>query len=266
MSARLAALACYPVKSCAGLALDAAEVGARGLAGDRAWMLVDPEGRFVTGRQEGQLVKVSARPDPAGLELAAPGMPTLRIAVPDGCTRSTVTVWRDTVAAADAGDAAAEWFGRFLGRPVRLVHADAAMQRPVDPDYARPGDEVGFADGYPLLLLSGAAVDALSERIGRPVNWRRFRPNLLIEGVPAHAEDGWRRLRIGAVEFEVVKPCVRCVFTTVDPDSGERDPDGEPLKTLAAYRRGPKGITFGQNLIARGSGRIAVGDEVIGVD
>jgi uncharacterized protein YcbX len=266
MSARLAALACYPVKSCAGLALDAAAVGARGLAGDRAWMLVDAEGRFVTGRQEGRLVKVCARPGPDGLELAAPGMPSLRIGIPDGHTRSKVTVWRDTVDAADAGDAAAEWFSRFLGRRVRLVHADAAMQRPVDPEYARAGDEVGFADGYPVLLLSRAAVDELSARVGRAMDWRRFRPNLLIEGVPAHAEDGWRRVRIGALEFEVVKACVRCVFTTVDPDSGERDVAGEPLKTLASYRRGPRGVTFGQNLIARGSGTIAVGDAAMVLD
>ncbi len=266
MSARLAVLACYPVKSCAGMALDAATVGARGLAGDRSWMLVDAEGRFVTGRQEGRLVQVSARPGPDGLELAAPGMPTLRIRLPDGSARSTVTVWRDTVDAADAGDAAAEWFSHFLGRTVRLVHADAAMQRPVDPDHAQPGDEVGFADGYPVLLLSRAAVDELSDRVGRPMDWRRFRPNLLIEGVPAHAEDSWRRVRIGAVEFDVVKPCVRCVFTTVDPDSGERDGAGEPLRTLASYRRGPKGVTFGQNLIARGSGTIAVGDAVVVLD
>jgi uncharacterized protein len=266
VNARLAALSCYPVKSCAGLALDAAFVGARGLVGDRAWMLVDGDGGFLTGRQDGRLVQVSAKLGPDGLALAAPGMPTLRIGLPDGRARSTVTVWRDRVDAADAGNAAADWFSHFLGRAVRLVHADAAMQRPVDPDYASPGDEVGFADGYPLLLLSRAAVDELSLRVGRPMDWRRFRPNLLIEGVPAHAEDGWRRVRIGPVEFDVVKPCVRCVFTTVDPDSGERDAAGEPLKTLASYRRGPKGVTFGQNLIARGSGTITVGDEALVVD
>jgi uncharacterized protein YcbX len=263
MTIRLAAISVYPIKSGAGNALDSAWVEARGLANDRRWMLVDDDGRFVTGRQLPRLLQVRADPfRSGGLRVAAPGMPVLEVVCAADAPRVAATVWASVVDAADAGVGAAEWFSRYLDRPVRLVYADAAMRRPLDPGYAQSGDETAFADGYPLLLLSRAAVDELSQRVGRDLGWRRFRPNLLLEGAPAHAEDGWRRIRIGNAEFDVVKPCVRCVFTTIDPDSAVAEADGEPLTTLKAYRRGAKGITFGQNLIARTTGAIRVGDRV----
>lgn len=263
MTARLAAICVYPIKSCAANDLDSAQVEARGLMHDRRWMLVDANGRFLTGRQLPKLVLVRVRPlDGDRLVVQAPGMPTIEIAPAAGISRIAATVWDSSVSAADAGVEAADWFSRYLGQPVRLVHADAAMRRPLDQAYGLPGDEVGFADGYPLLLLSRAAADELSARANRELGWRRFRPNLLIDGVFAHAEDSWRRVRIGKLEFDVVKPCVRCVFTTIDPDSGVAEADGQPLTTLKGYRRGAKGITFGQNLIARGSGAIRVGDPV----
>ncbi|HWS26725.1 MAG TPA: MOSC domain-containing protein [Xanthomonadales bacterium] len=261
MYPRLAAICVYPVKSCAANELESAQVEPRGLTHDRRWMLVDDHGRFVTGRQLPRLVQVRATPQGHDrLRLEAPGMALIEIAAPADAQRIAATVWDSAVSAADAGPEAARWFSDYLGRPVRLVHADAAMQRPLDLSYGLPGDEVGFADGYPLLALSRAATDELSARAGRELGWRRFRPNLLIDGVPAHAEDAWRRVRIGMVEFDVVKPCVRCVFTTIDPDTGVAETDGEPLTTLKGYRRGAKGITFGQNLIARGAGAIRLGD------
>jgi uncharacterized protein YcbX len=263
MPAQLAAIVVYPVKSCAGNALESAQVQARGLADDRRWMLVDESGRFLTGRQLPRLVRVQAQPLAGDrLRLRAPGIDAIDVGVAEGAARVDATVWGSAVSAADAGDEAADWFGRYLGRRVRLVHADQAMRRSLEPDYSQPGDETAFADGYPLLLLSRAASDALAVRAGRDLGWRRFRPNLLVDGVDAHAEDEWRRVRIGTVEFDVVKPCVRCIFTTIDPDSAVAEPDGEPLTTLKSYRRGPGGITFGQNLIARGTGAIRVGDPV----
>lgn len=261
-SATLSEITVYPIKSCAGNALSQASVTARGLQGDRSWMLVDASGRFVTGRQHPALVHVRALPIDAGLRLSGPGLPIMDIAIPDGRTRHPAQVWGSEVDAADAGDAAADWFSAYLRCPVRLVHADAAMRRALDPAYAQTGDETGFADGFPLLLLSAAAAAELSDRAGQFIDARRFRPNLLIAGVPAHVEDRWRRIRIGTVVFDVVKACTRCVFTTVDPDTGVADPGGEPLTTLKAYRRGPQGITFGQNLIPRSAGSVQVGDPV----
>jgi hypothetical protein len=263
---RLASISVFPVKSCAGIDLATASVGARGLVDDRCWMLIDADGRFMTGRQLPALVRVKALPDANGLHLSAPGMAAVWFARPDGSQRRASSVWGTAVDAADCGDAAAAWFSDYLGRPVRLLYADPHMQRPLDPRYAQMGDQTAFADGFPLLLLSQAAVDELTARAGRPLSARHFRPNLLVDQVPAHAEDRWRRIRIGTLEFDVVKPCTRCVFTTIDPDSGVADRDGEPLRTLKQYRRGADGITFGQNLIARGEGTISVGDAITAIE
>jgi uncharacterized protein len=259
----LSTIVVYPLKSCAGMDLSSSPVEPRGLINDRRWMLVDEHNRFVTGRQSPSLVRVAAevRGD-GGLALNAPGMPALQVSRPDGSTRIETEVWGSTVCAAFAGQSAAEWFSRYLDRSVRLLYADEQMRRAPEAEYSLPGDQVAFADGYPLLLLSRAAADDLSMRVGRELGWRRFRPNLLIDGVPAHAEDRWKQIRIGAVLFDVVKPCTRCVFTTIDPDSGSAESDGEPLQTLKGYRRSPKGITFGQNLIARSGGVLHCGDRV----
>ncbi|MEO8460896.1 MAG: MOSC domain-containing protein, partial [Dokdonella sp.] len=154
------------------------------------------------------------------------------------------------------------WISEYLDQPARFLQMDADCVRPVDANYARAGDEVSFADGYPLLLISEAALDELNSRLAHPVSMLRFRPNLVIADSVAHAEDGWKRLRIGAVEFDVVKPCIRCVFTTVDFERGEFAADGEPLRTLITYRRTPNGVAFGQNLIPRGGGNLHVGDTV----
>ncbi|KAB8314730.1 MOSC domain-containing protein, partial [Tolypothrix campylonemoides VB511288] len=260
----LSALFLHPMKSCAPLAVESAQVLPRGLAHDRRWLAVDPEGRFVTGRQLARMTRIHVRPlDDGGIELAASGRAPLRVPVPAAGARVRDTVWKDAVDALPAGDAADAWLGDALGRPLRLVHMDDGAVRAVDPARSRPGDEVSFADAFPLLLLSQAALDALNAKLARPVTIARFRPNLVIAGTAPHAEDGWRRIRVGDVEFDVAGACTRCVFTTVDPDRGERDADGEPLRTLTAYRRTPDGVTFGQNLLPRGAGTVRVGDPVV---
>ncbi len=260
--AQVSGLFIYPIKSCAAIAPKAAEVERRGLKHDRRYMLVDEQGQFVTGRHLGMLVRVTANPGTHGLHVSAPGMETLTVRHPRDETRRRVSIWGQAVSALDAGDTAAEWFSNFCGRSLRLVYADAVMQRPVDPAYGNPDDAVAFPDGYPLLLISQQAVDELSERVGRRMEPGRFRPNLVISGVGAHAEDGWRQVRIGPVLFDVVKRCVRCVFTTVDPATGDRSIDGEPLKTLKGYRHDGSGIIFGQNLIPRSKGSVHLGDAV----
>ncbi len=261
---QLSALFVYPVKSCGALAPSSAQVEGRGLAGDRRWMIVDGDGRFLTGRQLPRLVLLRATPTAGGLSLAAPDMMALEVPEPAAdAPRRAVTVWKDSLDAVDAGDLAAAWLTKFLDRDARLVFMDARSHRAVSPTYAQPGDEVSFADAYPLLLISQASLDGLNARLAAALPMQRFRPNLVVAGdIAPHAEDGWRRLRIGDVEFDAVKPCTRCVFTTVDPARGEFDPSGEPLQTLKTYRRSAEGITFGMNLIARGTGSLRIGDTV----
>jgi uncharacterized protein YcbX len=269
---RLSALYRYPLKSSAALQADALEIEPRGPRHDRRWMVVDEDGRFLTARVLPEMVRIRAEPirtehDGEALRLSAPGRDPIALPPPPpDAPRLSVTVWRSTVDAQRVGAAADAWLSDCLGRPVRLVHMDAAARRAVDPDYAQPGDEVGFADGYPLLLISQAALDDLNARLAAagaaPVTMTHFRPNLVVDGVPAHAEDGWRRLRIGALAFDAVKPCTRCVFTTVDPALGLRRDDGQPLEILKSYRRTPAGITFGMNLIPRGTGTLRLHDPV----
>lgn len=267
----LSSLHRYPLKSAAGIAVEALDITPRGPQHDRRWMVVDPDGRFVTARQCSEMVLIRAEVMGTGLRLSAPGQPDLVVApLPADAVRGQVSIWKDTVEAAFADAAADAWLSTFLRRPVRLVHMDDHARRAADPAYAQPGDEVSFADGYPLLVISQAALDGLNARLadtGRtPVVMAQFRPNLVVADAAAHAEDDWSRIRIGRIEFDAVKVCTRCVLTTVDPVSGMRRDDGEPLNLLKAYRRTPEGITFGMNLIPRlgprGTGKLRVGDAV----
>jgi hypothetical protein len=271
MPVMLAALHVYPVKGCRGLAPAAAWAVARGLEGDRRWMIVDGAGRFVSQRTRPRLAVVAPEAAAGALVLRAPEREPLVVPlVADGGpagegAAGPVTVWYDTVAARDAGAAAAAWFEALLGEPARLVFMPDDTRRAVDPAYAAPGDIVSFADGFPWLLISAASLADLNARLPRPLPMTRFRPNLVVSGCAPYAEDGWRTLRIGEAVFRVVKPCARCLVTTVDQETGE--PDGpEPLRTLAGYRRIGDGIMFGQNLLAERGGELRIGATVEIVD
>lgn len=261
MRRQLAALHRYPVKSCAPRPQASALVERRGMQHDRRWMVVGADGHFITGRQYPRLTLLQAEIEGVRLQLRAEGLEPITVDPPRATDpRLLVTIWRNRVEAPLAADAANDWISAFMGRDCRLVHMDAAAVRPVDPQFARAGDEVSFADAYPLLLTSTASLQDLNMRLALPVGMLRFRPNIVIEGGVAYEEDGWKRLRIGDLEFDVAKPCSRCVFTTVDPATGAFDPSGEPFKTLSQYRQAPGGVMFGMNLIARGEGMLRLGD------
>lgn len=258
---RLSALYRFPLKSGMAEPLEAARLDELGLAGDRRWMVVDAEtGRFQSQRALPQMGRILARENAAGgLTLQAPGMPRLEVPLPVDGTLRGVTVWRDSLRVPDSGDAVAAWLSELLGKPLRLVHVPAERARQVDTGYGLPGEKVGFADGFPLLLIGQASLDDLSVRVGRPLDMLRFRPNLVVEGSAPYAEDGWKRIRIGSTEFRVVKGCSRCILTTIDPATGERSPDREPLATLQTYRAREGEVYFGQNLIHQGQGELRLG-------
>ncbi len=266
MKPTLAHINVFPIKSCAPLTLDQAFVESRGLRGDRRWMVVDAEGRFVTARKHSRLVLIRARFDDDALILDAPGMTSLRLTRSLNPEKVVTTIWRDEVVADIADAEANSWIREYLGFAARFAFMDDACVRPVDPDFAHLGDEVSFADGYPLMVISQTALDDLNARLQSPVPMLRFRPSLVVANTSPHAEDSWRSIRIGDIRFDVVKPCVRCMLTTVDPETGRFDESGEPLRTLISYRRTDKGVTFGQNLIPRGTGTIKVGDEIVIID
>lgn len=252
---------CYPVKSCAGIPLERAKVGPRGIHLDRHWMLVDPDGRFVSQRQLPRMALIRPHFVEGGLRIEAPGTSALEVGEGAHCGRTvSVQVWRDRCAAMEVGEAASAWFSRLLGETVRLVFLPAGERRAVDHDYASSTDEVGFADGFPFLLLGRASLDDLAGRMGCALDIRRFRPNLVVAGSAPYAEDAWSRVRIGKLSFRVAKPCSRCAVTTVNPDLGERDLD--TLGALRAYRQRENRVYFGQNLIHDAAGELVAGEPV----
>lgn len=235
-----------------------------GLEGDRRWMVVDAAGRFLSQRELPAMALVQARIAAGGLVLSAAGAEKLAVTVPDARTaRGAVTIWRDSVPAVDGGKDASAWLGRVLGVECRLVYLADAAARVVNQEHGAPGDVVSFADGYPVLLASLASLADLNTRLARPVEMLRFRPNLVIEGAPAWAEGHWRRVRIGNAVFRIVKPCDRCVVTTIDPATGLRPDGNEPLRTLMTFRRDARGRPlFGENLVPDGDGMVRLGDKV----
>lgn len=264
MPLTVSALRIHPVKALRGAAREAVSVEAWGVAQDRRWMVVQPDGRFLTQRELPLMARITATATEAGLVLSAEGLGLCAVPFPEAATAEErlVTVWRDTLPALDAGPEAAHWLSEALGRPCGLVYLADTRARPVDPAYGTPEDRTAFSDGFPVLLATTASLDALNDALPAPIPMERFRPNLVVAGATPWAEDRWRRIRIGTVTFRVVKPCSRCIVTTVDQESGERPDKSEPLKTLGRLRRAAGGVMFGQNLIPDGPGRIAVGDRV----
>jgi hypothetical protein len=263
---RVAALWVYPVKSLGGVRVAAAAVGPLGLDGDRRWMLVDAAGRAVTQRELPGMARLAVAPAPGGVAVTAPGGDRLCLtpAAP-GAPRRPVRLFDDVVEAAACDPAADRWFAARLGAAVRAVYLPDDVVRPVDPRYAGPGDRAAFSDGYPVLVAGEASLADLNARLAArgaaPVGMERFRPNVVVAGAPPYAEDGWRALEANGVALALVKPCARCVITTVDPARGAAA-GPEPLRTLAEYRRQGAKVLFAQNAVVRAGGTLREGDPV----
>lgn len=261
---RVSRIFVYPIKSCAGIEVSSAELTVRGLASDRRYMLVDAAGRFLTQRQHPQMALIHVAFAADGFEVTAPGRNPLRLPTAlsePGHQVCTVRVWRDQVEATLADTDTNLWFSGFMGFACGLVYLADHQHRPVTNDAAAFDDEVSFADGAPLLLISDASLAELNRRLDQPVGIERFRPNLMVTADRPHAEDQWHSVSIGEASLEVAWPCSRCGLITVEPGTGQRDPKGEPLKTLTGYRKRERSVCFGQNLIPRTLGTIDVGAE-----
>ena len=257
--AQVSELVVYPVKGCRGVPVASVEPDAYGLPADRRWMVVDETGRFLSQRVEPRLALVRAMLDPSRLVLEAHGMPPLEVSAGAEARLVPVTVWDDQGPARDAGDAAARWLSQHLRRPARLVQRDESFQRVANPEYA-PGARLAFNDAYPVLVIGEASLAELNRRLERPLRMDRFRPNVVISGASPFAEDGWRRIRVGDGVLRLVKPCTRCVATTVDQQSSEKG--AEPLRTLASFRRWNGSVIFGQNAVVERPGLMRLGDAV----
>ena len=281
---RLRALRVHPIKSCAGIEVDASVVIETGLEFDRAWMVVDAQGRFVSQRRLPRMALVRCAFRHSELVLRAPGMLALHLALDAAQEPVRVTVWNDTVAAFDMGDLCAQWFSDFLGGPpsgrpqadtpprgadaagvlgvsfpLRVARFDPAQRRLADPAWTAAIEaEYAFADAFPLLVIGSASLDELNRRLqargAAPVGMERFRPNLVLDGLAPHAEDHLDEIAFetdaGPVRLRLVKPCGRCSIPDVDPATGE--PGSAVGAVLAEYRADPRidgQSSFGMNAV-----------------
>lgn len=278
----------YPIKSLAGIPLESALVEKRGLRFDRRWMLTDKEGLFFTQREVPAMSTIAVGLTGGGLVVSAKGFEDIEIPFePDLGERLQVRVWNSEVLAEAYRSAVSEWFSDVLRRNCKLVRMPEHAERHVSERFDRGDDIVSFADGYPLLLIGEGSLAELNERLQDryhseeygeklPLPMNRFRPNIVVHGSDPFEEDGWARIKVGEALFHVVKPCARCVVTTVDQERGEFD-GKEPLKTLAGFRMAKdvfpdtfeefgqtaNAVLFGENLIPDNPGAsVRIGDEI----
>lgn len=259
----LSSLIYYPIKACRGFEVECAQVECMGLEHDRRMMVVTPEGKFLTQREYPRLAHVTPALKDGTLTLSAPGYDSIQLGIRSTGTPWPVDIWSSkSVHAIDQGEEAAGWFSDWLGTSVRLVHIADGYKRKLDPQYAvHEDDHTGFSDGYPILLISEESLQDLNARLAEgPVPMNRFRPNLVVRGCEPFAEDTWNKIKIGDVELAVVKPCPRCVVTTIDKETLEQSK--EPLKTLSKFRKHKLGAIFGQNVIPLNAGSLRLGMNV----
>ena len=253
----------YPIKSLGGISVQEAQVEERGFKYDRRWMLVDQSGEFLTQRQHPQLALLQVALSESELSVISKVDPSREISFDlemNSGTELQVSVWGDVVTALQVAPAVSSWFSDFLGMNVDLVRMPDSSHRKLDPRYAVKEESVSFADGMPYVIIGQSSLDELNGRLADPVGMDRFRPNLVFSGGEAFTEDQFKQLQIGEVEFQVVKPCARCVMITVDQEKGTKGK--EPLATLATYRSQGSKVYFGQNAVALTQGIVRVGDPI----
>jgi len=248
----ISALWIYPVKSLGGISLDKVQLEKRGFRYDRRWMLVDDNYQFMSQRKISKMALISVELSDFGLSVRAPDMPVLIIPYPDPQTEwfeeVEVTCWNDQIVAQHINTAIDNWFSDFLQMDCQLVYMPEKTERRVDPAFSIDDDIASFSDGFPNLMISQASLEDLNDRVDIELTMSRFRPNIVISGCAPYAEDTLGHFRINEIDFYAVKPCSRCIVTTINPDTAEKESQ-EPLKTLATYRKKNNKVMFGQNLL-----------------
>lgn len=258
---KISSLHIYPVKSAGGISLTESRMEKRGLRHDRRWLITDEDFHFLTQRAHPRMCLLQVNVTESALMIHAENYGSLIVPMSVNSTHEVeVCIWNDRCTAILCGEETDQWISNFMGFECHLVFLPDHARREVDRAYGNAGDIVSFADAYPVLILSEETLNDLNGRLSIPVSMTRFRPNIVISGCDAFAEDGWKRVRIGSVDLDVVKACSRCTIPTIDPDTGERGT--EPIHTLSIYRLADGKVLFGQNAIPRSEGIVRVGDAV----
>lgn len=253
----------YPIKSLGGISVQEAEVQPTGLQYDRHWMLIDKAGIFMSQRTYSHMALLQVSLTAGGMMITHKHNLLTPLTIPfDSSTKRevTVSIWDDVCTAIEVSAIAGEWLSDALNMQVRLVYMPAATHRLVDTNYANNKEIVSFADAYPFMMIGQSSLDDLNSRLTNPVLMNRFRPNFVFKGGAPYYEDTIHIFRISEITFTAVKPCARCVLTTIDQEHATKGT--EPLKTLAAYRTIKNKVLFGQNLLHTGTGIVKVGDKL----
>lgn len=255
----------YPVKSLAGHSVSSAELAQRGFINDRRWMLIDESGRFISQRTNPELCRWQASVDGEDLvlkHLDTDKEVTIKSAKNERGELLDVQVWNDTFKARLVGSIEPQVLFQYLGIACRLVYLSKDSHRALDENYAKAGEEVSFADGYPYLIANTASLKDLSDRYGHTLSMERFRPNIVVAGNLPYEEDNWQQVQIGTADFRLPKPCSRCNMVTIDPQTQKKDP--AVFQTLAAYRMEARKVRFGMNACWEGkeAATLHVGDKV----
>jgi uncharacterized protein YcbX len=258
---KVSALYIYPVKSLGGIALNSSPVLPKGLQYDRRWMLVDENNQFLTQRVHPAMAMFKTTLHVDGIKVSYKEEGEIIIPFQSSGELLQATVWNDEVQVHEVGKLHNDWFSALLGMKCKLVQFPDSHVRKVDPDFALNDDETSLSDGYPVLVISQASLDDLNSRLQQAVSINRFRPNIVVEGSVAFDEDNWKMFSLGSAKFAGVKPCARCVMTTVDQETATKGE--EPLRTLSTYRKMGNKVMFGQNLLVMQPGNISVGDEIV---
>jgi len=252
----------YPVKSLAGISLESSEIDSMGLEYDRRWMLVTPDGQFMSQRKTSKMALIKTTLENDHLILSTKGKPSHKVPVTTSdSVNMQVEIWGNQVKASMVGKESDTWLSEALDTECHLVYIEDDVVRQCDLNFSKEGERTGFADGFPILIVSEESLIDLNHRLEKPVDMRRFRPNIVIKGVEAFAEDNLKDFSIEDLTMKGVKICSRCPMPMVDPDLGERTSQ-EPIATLSTYRKWDGKIFFGMNVIHQQQGLISVGDEV----
>ncbi|MDC0610976.1 hybrid-cluster NAD(P)-dependent oxidoreductase [Vibrio sp.] len=250
----------YPVKSLKGISISSAWVEKQGILFDRRFMLAKLDGSMVTARKYPHMVNVVVALTSEGIICSYPNKKPIHIRYCDFSMQEvSTTVWSDTFTAYATTRQASEWFSDIVREPVSLLFTGKESQRYRE----KVGNAVSFADGYPLLVISQGSLDELNRSSSEQHSMAQFRTNIVVEGGEPFVEDSWKTIQIGEVIFNLVKPCERCILTTVDVEKGAFRPSKEPLKTLSTFRANESGgVFFGQNMVAMNEGMIQAGDKI----
>jgi len=259
---KLSKIFIYPIKSLGGISVQSANVEERGLQYDRRWMLIDEDNQFITQRTHPQMSLLNVEISKEGLEVShkIESIENLDIPFDNNDSAVNVTVWDDNCLAQTTSKEIDDWFSEALEVNCKLVYMPDTTERIVDPRYVSDKKIVGFADGYPFLIIGQSSLDLLNSKLDDPVPMNRFRPNFVFTGGEPHDEDNWNQFNIGSTIFNAVKPCSRCLLTTVNQDTGIKGK--EPLSTLSKYRSVNNKVLFGQNLVCTQKNRINIGDKI----